>query len=1002
MSNFETREKKPPNVPDPGSAIIKVLLIEDNPGDARLVKEMLADTGASKFSLTHVGLLSEGLSLLENESHHVILLDLSLPDGHGLDTIRQVCAEAPYLPVVILTGLDDETIAIRAVQEGAEDYLVKGEMDGNLMVRAIRYAIERKRAEEALRDSEERYRTILENLEDGYYETDLAGNLTFFNDSTCRISKTPKEQLIGLNNRRYMDPENARRVFQAFNEVYQTGKLRREFDWEIIRRDGSKACIEASISLRKDASGKPIGFRGIVRDITERKRTEAALRESESGLRVIFESMQAGVLIIDPETHLIVDLNPAALKLIETSKEKIVGCTCHKYVCPAEEGKCPITDLNQSIENAERVLLTANGDSRQIIKTVVPILLGGRRHLLESFVDITERKRTEELLQQGEEKYRTIIENIQDGYFEVDLAGNFTFFNDAVCRHFGYTAQELKGMNFRQYTDEQTAVRMTQVFVNLYRTAEPIKSFDFELIPKDRPRGTFDISVSLIRNPGGKPIGFRGICRDVTERKRAEEALRESEERFRQLAENIREVFYISEQGHIRYVSPAYMEIWGRTPQHLYRHPESFLDTVHPEDKEDVMGYLENKSQGEVEQVYRIVRPDGSIRWIKDRSFPIYDDSGEVLRTVGIAADITDLKLGEEKLKYLSLHDPLTGLYNRIYFEEEMSRIERGRHSNVGIVSCDVDGLKLVNDTLGHDQGDNLLVAAATVIRGCFREGDLVARIGGDEFSVVLPDTTESAVEKACQRIQEAVADYNAANPELPVSISVGSAVSRGADRNLKDLFKEADNSMYRKKLYRTQSVRSTIVKTLINTLKERDLTAEKHILRLEKLLVSVAALIGLSESTRSDLSLLAKFHDIGKVGISDAILFKEGALTSEEWMEMKRHCEIGYRIALSAPDLIPIADWILKHHEWWNGQGYPLGIQGEEIPVECRLLAIAESYEALTSTRPYRKTLSHAEAVAELRRYAGTQFDPKLLENFVQLLENHPPELESEATAAF
>ena len=874
MSHLETREGKPSKVFDQRPKIIKVLLIEDNLGDARLVKEMLADAGASKFSLTHVGLLSEGLSLLRNETRHVILLDLSLPDGHGLDTIRQVCAVAPHLPVVILTGLDDETTAIRAVQEGAEDYLVKGQMDGNLLARAVRYAIERKRAEEALRESEERYRTILENVEDGYYETDLAGNLTAFNDSMCRISNTPKEQLIGLNNRRYMDPENAKRVFQTFNEVYRTGKPHRAFDWEITRRDGRKACIEASISLRKDASGKPIGFRGILRDITERKRAEEALRESERELRIIFESMQAAVLIIDPETHVIADLNPTAVKLIGTPKEKIVGSICHNYICPAEIGKCPITDLKQKIENAERILLTANGESRQIIKTVVPILLGGRRYLLESFIDITERKR-------------------------------------------------------------------------------------------------------------------------------GEEALRESEERFRQLAENIREVFYVSEEGYIRYVSPAYMEIWGRTPQSLYQQPESFLDTVHPEDKEGLRESLENKGQREVEQVYRIVRPDGSIRWIKDRSFPIYDDSGETLRVVGIAADITDLKLGEEKLKYLSLHDPLTGLYNRIYFEEEMSRIERGRYNAVGIVSCDVDGLKLVNDTLGHDQGDRLLVAAAGVIRGCFREGDLVARIGGDEFSVVLPDTTESAVEKACQRIQEAVASYNAANPELPVSISVGSAVSHGADRDLKDLFKEADNSMYRKKLYRTQSVRSSIVKTLINTLKERDLATEEHILRLEKLLISVAVLIGLPESTRSDLSLLAKFHDIGKVGISDAILLKQGALTSEEWAEMKRHCEIGYRIALSAPDLIPIADWILKHHEWWNGQGYPLGIEGEEIPVQCRLLAIADAYEALTSARPYRKTLSHVKAVAELRRHAGTQFDPQLLEKFVHMLEIHPPELELGSTAS-
>jgi HD-GYP domain-containing protein (c-di-GMP phosphodiesterase class II) len=275
-----------------------------------------------------------------------------------------------------------------------------------------------------------------------------------------------------------------------------------------------------------------------------------------------------------------------------------------------------------------------------------------------------------------------------------------------------------------------------------------------------------------------------------------------------------------------------------------------------------------------------------------------------------------------------------------------------------------------------------------------------VARIGGDEFSVLLPDTTEPAIENACQRIQEAVASYNATNPQLPLSISVGFAINDGAYRNLKDLFKEADNHMYRKKLYGTKSVRSTIVKTLINTLKARDRTTENHIIRLEKLLASIAAFIGLPESTKSDLSLLAKFHDIGKVGVSDSILFKEGPLTPEEWTEMKRHSEIGYRIALSAPELVPIADWILKHHEWWNGQGYPLGIEGEEIPIECRLLAVADTYEALTSACPYRKTFSHWEAVAEMRSYSGKQFDPKLLEKFLQMLETQSFASELNGTA--
>jgi diguanylate cyclase (GGDEF)-like protein/PAS domain S-box-containing protein len=1008
MSHSKTTKEKPSKVPDPQPEIIRVLLIEDNPGDARLVKEMLVDAGASKFSLTHAGLLSEGLTLLRNGSHHVILLDLSLPDGHGLDTVKQMCVMVPHLPVVILTGLDDERIAIRAVQEGAEDYLVKGQMDGNLLARAIRYAIERKRAEEALRESEERYRTILENVEDGYYETDLAGNLTAFNDSMCRISRTPREQLIGLNNRRYMDLENAKRVYQAFNDVYRTGQPYRAVDWEITRRDGSKAYIEASISLRKDAAGKPIGFRGILRDITERKRKDELLRQSEERYRTILEDTHEGYFEIDLAGNFTF-LNDEVCTRLGYSREELIGKNYRLYTDPKTMEKVfqaynELYRTGEPIKGLDGKVFRKNGT--EIIHEVSASLIRDSEGKPIGFRgvsrDITERKRTEELLRQSEEKHRTIIENIQDGYFEVDLAGNFTFVNDVVCTRLGYSRGELIGMNNRQYTDETAAKKTYQLYNRVYRTGEPVRDFEEEIVRKDGTGAIIELSVSLIRNPEGKAIGFRGLSRDVTERKRAEEALRQSEERFRQLAENIREVFYISEQGCLRYVSPAYMEIWGRTPQHLYEDTQSFLDTVHPEDKENVRESLMNKGRGEVEQVYRIVRPDGSIRWIKDRSSPIYDDLGKTLRVVGIAADITDLKLGEEKLKYLSLHDPLTGLYNRIYFEEEMSRIEKGRYDTVGIVSCDVDGLKLVNDTLGHDQGDNLLVTAAGVIRECFREGDLVARIGGDEFCIILPDASGPAVENACQRIQEAVASYNATGPEILLSISVGSAVSKGANRNPRDLFKEADNSMYRKKLYHTQSVRSTIVKTLINTLKERDLTTESHVIRLEKLLGGVAAFIGLPESARSDLSLFAKFHDIGKVGISDAILFKEGPLTSEEWTEMKRHCEIGYRIALSAPELIPIADWILKHHEWWDGRGYPFGINGEEIPVECRLLAIADAYEVLTSARPYRKTLSRAEAVAELQRYTGTQFDPKLLEKFVQMLETGPPELESEGAVTF
>ena len=202
----------------------------------------------------------------------------------------------------------------------------------------------------------------------------------------------------------------------------------------------------------------------------------------------------------------------------------------------------------------------------------------------------------------------------------------------------------------------------------------------------------------------------------------------------------------------------------------------------------------------------------------------------------------------------------------------------------------------------------------------------------------------------------------------------------------MRELFQRADNNMYREKLHRRQSTRSAIVQTVMKLLEARDYITEGHAERLQAIVARIGASLSFSAERISDLRLFAQFHDIGKVGIPDSILLKPGPLTPEEKTEMQRHSEIGHRIAQSAPDLVPIADWVLKHHEWWNGQGYPLGLHGEEIPLECRILALADAYDAMTSERPYRYPLSHTEAVEEILNCAGTQFDPDLSIQFANL----------------
>jgi len=353
---------------------------------------------------------------------------------------------------------------------------------------------------------------------------------------------------------------------------------------------------------------------------------------------------------------------------------------------------------------------------------------------------------------------------------------------------------------------------------------------------------------------------------------------------------------------------------------------------------------------------------------------------------LAIIRDITDRKRMEQELKYLGLHDALTTTYNRTFFEAEILKIASWDKQSAGIISCDVDGLKLINDTLGHRAGDELLKVVANILHACVTSPDIVARIGGDEFAVLVLDPDQPKMTNIVIQVKKAVEQYNKNNPQLPLSLSAGWAMGPAAD-NIDTLLKEADNNMYREKMHQSLSSRSAIVQAMMQALEARDYITEGHANRLQSLVEAISRKLQLPDPTIADLRLLAKFHDIGKVGIPDHILFKPGRLTEDELTIMRRHCEIGFRIAKSAFDLAPIAECILKHQEWWNGNGYPLGIAGEDIPLPCRILAIVDAFDAMTNARPYRKAMEVSDAVNEIRRCTGTQFDPALTEIFITVL---------------
>lgn len=347
------------------------------------------------------------------------------------------------------------------------------------------------------------------------------------------------------------------------------------------------------------------------------------------------------------------------------------------------------------------------------------------------------------------------------------------------------------------------------------------------------------------------------------------------------------------------------------------------------------------------------------------------------------------LRESEYKFKFLSYHDNLTGLYNRRYYEEEIKRMDVEENLPISIIMGDVNSLKLVNDAFGHDKGDELLQKAANCIQTECRAGDVVARWGGDEFVILLPCTTSEAAKRIVKKIK--VACINQQVNAIHMSISFGWASKERGEEDILKVLKNAEDHMYRLKTIENVGLRGNVIGTIINTLHEKNPREEQHSKRVSDISQKIGRALGLSEMEISSLRLIGLLHDIGKIAIEESILNKPNKLTDQEWEEVKQHPSIGYRILSSSNDMLELAELVLLHHERWDGKGYPQGIKGEAIPILARIITLADSYDAMTSERPYRKPLKEDAATLEIKNNAGIQFDPVIARIFVEKVIGRP-----------
>ncbi|TFG82897.1 MAG: PAS domain S-box protein [Erysipelotrichales bacterium] len=612
------------------------------------------------------------------------------------------------------------------------------------------------------------------------------------------------------------------------------------------------------------------------------------------------------------------------------------------------------------------------------------------------YLDISEKRELQTKLEECEIRFKYVFDYSAIGKSITKLTGEILV-NYKMCEFLGYSMQEMTGRRWQEISHPDDEALTDRMITSLMNGEKDSIEFEKRYIRKDGTIFWGEIHSSMRRDRQGRPLYLITSIIDITDRKRDRENLLQQNNLFTSLLKLLPVgVFMVdSNSGKPLVANDAAMQFLGRgilqdadmhNLSEVYKaHKVGSTDPYPPQEMPIILG-MQGKSSHIDDLV--VERPDGSERLLEIFGTPVTDSQGKTWASLVTFFDITEHKKAEEKLIYLSYHDFLTGLYNRRFFEEEVLRLNTERNLPITIVMGDLNGLKLINDSFGHAVGDEYLKKAAKIIKETFRTDDIISRIGGDEFAILLIRTDANEAKQILARLK-AKASFESTET-IDLSIAFGYQTKTEKDEDISKTMEGAENNMYRQKLFDRESVRSKTIDIIMNTLFEKSIREMQHSKRVSEICEIFATALEYEKNNVDKIKLAGLVHDIGKIGISETILNKPSKLLENEREEIQKHSESGWRILTSAAEFPEIAGFILSHHERWDGSGYPKGLKGKEISQESRIIALADAYDAMTNDQPYRKKLDRSQAVREIQNHAGQQFDPELVKFFIEKVVPH------------